>query len=84
MSEYLDQVKDQIRANVIKSGLKIEPRGKNSFALKKESTDFMIVRDTSDQVEISFQGQRYQYDKYYTKPEHLAQVILNVVNAQLG
>ncbi len=84
MSDYLDQVKDAIRSEITKNGLKIESRGKNSFALVKEGTDFMIVRDSDEQVEISYKGQRYQYDKYYTKPQHLAQVITNVMNAALG
>ncbi|MDP8002910.1 MAG: hypothetical protein ACP5I6_02350 [Caldisphaera sp.] len=83
MSDYLDQVKDLIRGDISKSGLKIEPRGKNSFVLTKQGTDFMIVRDSDEQIEISFKGQRYQYDKYYTKPQHLAQVITNVINTQL-
>ncbi|MGC8572700.1 MAG: hypothetical protein C0172_02190 [Caldisphaera sp.] len=84
MSDYLDQVKDAIRSEVTKNGFKIESRGKNSFALTKEGADFMIVRDSDEQVEISYKGQRYQYDKYYTKPQHLAQVITNVMNAVLG
>ncbi len=82
MSEYIDEVKKLVRAEVSKYGLKILPRGKNSFSLMKGSQIYMTVRDTGDNVEISFQGNKYMYDKFYTKPEHLAQVILNVLEAQ--
>jgi len=82
VSEYIDEVKKLVRAEVSKYGLKILPRGKNSFSLMKGSQIYMTVRDTGDNVEISFQGNKYMYDKFYTKPEHLAQVILNVLEAQ--
>jgi len=32
-------------------------------------------------VEITYKGQKYVYDKWYTKPQHLAQVVFNVLNA---
>ena len=84
MSEYIEQVKDLIRSEAKKYGLKILPRGKSSFSLIKDGQIFMTVRDTGDSVEISFSGRKYPYDKYYTKPEHLAQTILNVLEAQLA
>jgi hypothetical protein len=84
VSEYIDQVKDLIRETVKKFNLKILPRGKNSFSLLKDGQMYMTVRDTGDNVEISFGGKKYMYDKYYTKPEHLAHTIINVLEAQLA
>lgn len=82
MSEYIDEVKKLVRGEAQKYGLKILPRGKNSFSLMKGGQVYMTIRDTGDNVEISFQGQKYLYDKFYTKPEHLAQVVFNVLEAQ--
>lgn len=82
MSSYLDEVKSIIKSEVAKYGLKILPRGKSSFSLIKGGQIYMTIRDTGDNVEISFQGKKYLYDKFYTKPEHLAQVIFNVLEAQ--
>ncbi len=84
MSDYIEQVKDLIRAEVKKFNLKLLPRGKSSFSLLKDGQIYMTIRDTGDNVEISFGGKKYMYDKYYTKPEHLAHTILNVLNAQLA
>ena len=82
MSEYLDEVKQIIRPEIGKWGLKILPKGRSSFSLLRKTDVVMTVRDTADQVELSYKGRRYTYDKWYTKPEHLAAVILNVLNAQ--
>jgi len=82
MSEYIDEVKKLVRGEAQKYGLKILPRGKSSFSLMKGGQIYMTIRDTGDNVEISFQGSKYLYDKFYTKPEHLAQVIFNVLEAQ--
>ena len=84
MSEYIEKVKDLVRSEVKSYGLKILPRGKSSFSLLKDGQIYMTVRDTGDNVEISFGGKKYMYDKYYTKPEHLAQTIFNVLEAQLA
>ncbi len=82
MSTYLDEVKSIIKPELAQYNLKILPRGKSSFSLIKDGQIYMTIRDTGDNVEISFQGKKYMYDKFYTKPEHLAQVILNVLEAQ--
>ena len=84
MSEYMDQVKSIIRPVLSKYGLKLLPRGKSSFSLMKGSQIYMTIRDTGDNVEISFKGKKYMYDKWYTKPEHLAQVVFNVLEADLS
>ena len=82
MSEYLEQVKEILRPELGKYGLKILPRGRNSFSLVRGSSIVMTVRDTPDQVEVSYKGKKYNYDKWYTKPQHLAAMILNVLEVQ--
>lgn len=82
MSEYIEEVKEKIRGELGKYGLKILPRGKSSFSLIRGSEIVLTVRDAQEIVEISYKGKKYTYDKWYTKPEHLAQVILNVLEAQ--
>jgi len=82
VSEYIDEVKEKIRGELAKYGLKILPRGRSSFSLVRGSEIVLTVRDAQEIVEISYKGKKYTYDKWYTKPEHLAQVILNVLEAQ--
>lgn len=84
MSDYMDQVKSLVKPELSKYGLKLLPRGKSSFSIMKGSEIFMTIRDTGDNVEISFKGKKYMYDKWYTKPEHLAQVVFNVLEAELA
>ena len=84
VSEYIEKVKEIIKPEVKKYNLKILPRGKSSFSILKDNQIYMTVRDTGDNMEISFGGKKYLYDKYYTKPEHLAQTIINVLEAQLA
>jgi hypothetical protein len=33
-------------------------------------------------VELSYRGKKYTYDKWYTKPEHLATTIINTLKFQ--
>jgi len=33
-------------------------------------------------VELSYRGKKYTYDKWYTKPEHLAATIINTLKFQ--
>jgi len=82
MSEYIEEVKEKIRGELGKYGLKILPRGRSSFSLVRGGEIVLTVRDAQEMVEISYKGKKYTYDKWYTKPEHLAQVILNVLEAQ--
>ena len=82
MSEYIDEVKSKLRDRVGGYGLKILPRGRSSFSLVRGTEIVMTVRDAQEVVELSYKGKKYTYDKWYTKPEHLVNVILNVLEAQ--
>jgi len=80
-AEYIASVKDAIKPMLQELGLKILPKGSTSFSIVKGTEIVMTVRDTGDYVEISYKGKKYQYDKWYTKPPHLAKVIENVLKA---
>lgn len=82
MSEYLQQLLDIIRPELPKFGLQVLPRGKTSFSLIRGTDVVMTVRDSGENVELSYKGRTYSYDKWYTKPEHLANTILNVLKFQ--
>jgi len=79
--EYIAEVKDKIRPLLQELGLKILPKGASSFSIVKGTQIVMTIRDTGDYVELSYQGKKYQYDKWYTKPQHLAKVVENVLKA---
>ena len=80
-AEYIAEVKDKIRPLLQELGLKILPKGASSFSIIRGTQIIMTIRDTGDYVELSYQGKKYQYDKWYTKPQHLAKVVENVLKA---
>ncbi len=82
MSEYIQQLLEMIRPELSKYGLKVLSRGKSSFSLLRGTEIVMTVRDAGEVVELSYKGKKYNYDKWYTKPQHLANTILNVLQFQ--
>jgi hypothetical protein len=82
VSEYIQKVVEAIRPKLPEYGLKVLPRGKNSFSLIRGTDIVMTVRDAGDIVELSYKNKKYTYDKWYTKPEHLSAMILNVLEHQ--
>ncbi|GAB6148573.1 hypothetical protein [Stetteria hydrogenophila] len=82
MSEYIQQLIEIIRPEISKYNLKILPRGKSSFSLIRGTDVVMTVRDAGEIVELSYKGKKYNYDKWYTKPQHLADTILHVLQFQ--
>ena len=82
MSDYIQEVLEEIRPVLSKYNLKVLPRGKNSFSLIRGSEIVMTVRDAGDVVELSYKSKKYTYDKWYTKPPHLAAMIKNVLSFQ--
>jgi len=82
VSDYIQEVLEEIRSILPKYDLKVLPRGKNSFSLIRGSEIVMTVRDAGDIVELSYKSKKYTYDKWYTKPPHLAAMIKNVLSFQ--
>ena len=82
MSDYIQAVLEEIRPELPKYNLKVLPRGRTSFSLIRGTSIIMTVRDAGDTVELSYKNKKYRYDKWYTKPPHLANVIKNVLEQQ--
>ncbi|RUM47545.1 MAG: hypothetical protein DSY37_02220 [Hyperthermus sp.] len=81
-SEYLSQLRDLVREKAREKGLKILVAG-STMKLLREGQTVMNVADRGEVVELSFKGKKYTYDKWYTKPEHLARTIIQVLEVQL-
>ena len=81
MSEYVKQLKDLIKQKASSLGYQVMVVGSTLKVLKKGKT-IMNVSDRGEIVEMSFQGRKYTYDKWYTKPEHLANTIIRTLEVQ--
>ncbi|BEP17766.1 hypothetical protein PYJP_11180 [Pyrofollis japonicus] len=81
-SEYLSKVKDLIKPKLEEKGLKALLVG-STLKLVKDGDTVMNISDKGEIVELSFKGKKYTYDKWYTKPEHLAKTITVTLDAQL-
>ncbi len=81
-SEYLSKVRDLIKPKLQEKGLKALLVG-STLKLVKDGDTVMNISDKGEIVELSFKGKKYTYDKWYTKPEHLAKTITVTLDAQL-
>lgn len=82
MSEYLEQLKEMIRAEISRYGLSVATTGRDSISLVRGKDVVMTIRDMRDYIELSYRGKKYTYDKWYTKPQHLAATIVNTLRFQ--
>ena len=82
MSEYLNKLREIIEGEVARYGLRVVVAGRDSINLLRGNDVVMSVKDARDYVELSYRGKKYTYDKWYTKPEHLATTILNTLKFQ--
>jgi hypothetical protein len=73
MSEYIKQLKIQIATKI--RGVKFQDHSPLEVSLVKEGFPEIRVRDERDYVVLTISGNQYKYDKWYTKPEHLAEII---------
>lgn len=81
MSEYLEQLRDLIKDELLKYGL-TPSLTKEGLNIMRSKDIVMTIRDLKDYVELSYRGKKYTYDKWYTKPQHLASTILNTLKVQ--
>jgi len=73
MSEYLKQLKIQIVSKV--HGIKFQDVSPVEISVFKEGFPEVRIRDERDYVTVRYGNQSIKYDKWYTKPEHLAEMI---------
>ena len=81
MSEYLSKLRDLIKPRLASMGYQVMTVGSTLKVLKSGQT-IMNISDRGEIVEMTFQGRKYTYDKWYTKPEHLAATILRTIEVQ--
>ena len=81
MSEYLSKLRDLIKPRLASMGYQVMVVGSTLKVLKSGQT-IMNISDRGEMVEMTFQGKKYTYDKWYTKPEHLAATILRTIEVQ--
>jgi hypothetical protein len=71
---YLEELKEKLYPQLKDLGYKLLPKG-NTLRIVKDMKIVMTLIDRGDYIEMSYEGQSYKYDKWYTKPEHLVPVI---------
>lgn len=80
MSDYIKELKKLL---VIKlSGYKIVDKSTKVFYLVKNNKIQATIKDQGDFVIVNIKGKDYKYDKWYTKPEHLANVLANYFSSK--
>ncbi len=80
MSQYLSELKTKLVGKL--PGYRFMDKGPNVFAIVKDNQVKAIVKDQGDYVIVTISGKDYKYDKWYTKPEHLATVLINYFSQQ--
>jgi len=74
MSEYIKQLKIQVAGKI--SGVKFQDKSAMEVMIMREGKLVATVRDEKDYVTVTTtDGNSFKYDKWYTKPEHLADMI---------
>ncbi len=72
---YMEELKEKLVPQLSKLGIKVLPKGQ-SLRLVKDMKIVMTLEDKGDYIEMKYEGKTYKYDKWYTKPEHLAPVVI--------
>lgn len=73
MSEYLKQLKIQLVSKV--PNVRFQDISSLEILLRREGSPDIRIRDETDYVIVVIGNQSYKYDKWYTKPEHLAETL---------
>ncbi|MEL9909467.1 MAG: hypothetical protein QXP97_02490 [Desulfurococcus sp.] len=74
MSEYIKQLKIQVASKV--PGVKFQDKSALEVMILKEGKAVLTIRDEKDYIVLTTSdGNSFKYDKWYTKPEHLADTV---------
>ncbi|ADV64397.1 hypothetical protein [Desulfurococcus mucosus] len=74
MSEYIKQLKIQVAGKV--PGVKFQDKSAMEVMIMKEGKTLLTIRDEKDYITLTTaDGKSFKYDKWYTKPENLAETI---------
>lgn len=80
MTQYLSELKTKLVGKLI--GYRFLDKGSNAFVIVKDNEVKATVSDRGDYVVVTIRGKDFKYDKWYTKPEHLATVLINYFSQQ--
>ncbi len=80
MSDYIKELKKLLLVKL--SGYKLVDKSQKIFYIVKDNQIKATVKDQGDFVIVTIAGKDYRYDKWYTKPEHLANVLANYFAAK--
>jgi hypothetical protein len=73
MSEYMKQFKIQVASKI--PGIKFQDKSGGELQLIKDGNIVAVIKDEKDYVTVTIKNNTFKYDKWYTKPEHLAETI---------
>ncbi|QOR94383.1 hypothetical protein IMZ38_07220 [Thermosphaera chiliense] len=73
MSEYMKQFKIQVASKI--PGIKFQDKSGGELQLIKDGNVVATIKDEKDYVTVTIKNNTFKYDKWYTKPEHLAETI---------
>ncbi len=79
MSDYIKELRDILRKELAKCyalGLK----SANVMLILRQGKPEATIKDSGEYVIVTIAGKEYKYDKWYTKPVHLAKVLTNYFN----
>ena len=79
MSDYIKQLRDILVKELAKCyalGLK----SANVMLILRQGKPEATIKDSGEYVIVTIEGKEYKYDKWYTKPVHLAKVLTNYFN----
>ncbi|MEM1643220.1 MAG: hypothetical protein QXV30_06830 [Desulfurococcaceae archaeon] len=75
MSEYLAELKKKLSGNI--GEYEIVDKDSKTIYVVKGGNIVATIRDAGDVIVINLRGKEYRYDKWYSKPEHLATTLVN-------
>jgi len=79
MSEYINELVGILQKELAKC-YKIVRKSGSVIQIVREGSVEATVRDLGEYLIMTIAGNNYKYDKWYTKPVHLAKVITQYFN----
>jgi len=69
----MKQFKIQVASKI--PGIKFQDKSGGELQLIKDGNVVAVIKDEKDYVTVTIKNNIFKYDKWYTKPEHLAETI---------
>ncbi len=79
MSDYMKQLRD-ILVKELARCYAIGVKSRTVLQIIRSGNVEATIKDSGEYVIVTIGGKEYKYDKWYTKPVHLAKVITNYFN----